>query len=106
MADESEIVLLLREIRDLQRAHFERYKEFTADASKRAQDAVERQNQSSARLAEARQIDQQYRDQAQQNVVNARSAANRALILAVVAVCLQVALVSFLGFIILALLKR
>ena len=29
MAEEADTVLLLREIRDIQRAHFERYKEFT-----------------------------------------------------------------------------
>jgi hypothetical protein len=40
MADNREVVELLREIRDLQKAHFERYKEVTAAIIRREQDAV------------------------------------------------------------------
>ncbi len=40
MSDNGEVVELLREIRDLQKAHFERYKEVTASIIERQQEAV------------------------------------------------------------------
>ena len=53
MPDENaEVISLLREIRDLQRAHFERYKEFTAVALAQQDEATERQRQSLAGLRE------------------------------------------------------
>ncbi len=68
---------LLREIRDLQKAHFERYQEFTAAALQRQEDAVGRQERLSASASQEREAAQQYRLQMQRYVAETRANATR-----------------------------
>jgi hypothetical protein len=56
MSDQEEIKALLREIRDLQKEHVERYKEFT-------QDVLARQKTSSEELEQARSEQRRHRDE-------------------------------------------
>jgi hypothetical protein len=101
-----ETIALLREIRDLQKAHFERYNEFTAAALKRQEDAAEMQKRLSASTAQARESDQQYRLQMQQYLAETRASATRSRVILAVSVVLQLLLVFALGCIILVLLRR
>jgi hypothetical protein len=56
MSDQEEIKALLREIRDLQKEHVERYKEFT-------QDILSRQKDNSEELEQARSEQRRHRDE-------------------------------------------
>ena len=57
MADQdSEMIALLREIKDLQKAHFERYKEFTAAA-------LEQQKGTAAYVAKSGDAAEQFREE-------------------------------------------
>lgn len=53
MADESELLTILREIRDAQRAHHERYVEFSEAALKRQAEAAERSKAAQERASAA-----------------------------------------------------
>ena len=102
MSDDPETVGLLREIRDLQRAHLERYQEFTADVVKRQDEVLERQRQTGDR---ARQADQLYRQQVLEHMDQVRRSQRRTSVIVWISVLLQTALVLALGLIILALFK-
>ena len=106
MSENDKVIELLTEIRDLQKAHFERYQEFTAAALKRSDDAAEAQKRLIASNAQARENEQQYRLQMQQFVAETRAGVARSRVVLVVTVVLQFALVFALGCIILALLRR
>jgi hypothetical protein len=102
MPDNDEVVELLREIRDLQRAHFDRYQEFTSLILKRQEDASESQKRLADSTARARESDQQYRLQMQQYVLDPRNTAARSRAIILVSVALQLLLLFALGCIILA----
>jgi hypothetical protein len=72
MSDNAEVVELLREIRDLQKAHFERYKEFTTSAERRAEEASERQKQLAAATAREREAAQQFRVESNQHLIESQ----------------------------------
>jgi hypothetical protein len=107
-AENEEVIALLREIRDLQQAHFERYKEFTTAAIAQGDQAMQRQRESLGTLADSRSRDEQFR-QAQlafQQQVMADTAKSRttAILVAACTGVLQVVLIAILAFI--ALLMR
>jgi hypothetical protein len=104
--DESETVALLREIRDLQRAHFEQYKQFTAAALRRQEEAIAIQQQSASSAAQARQANQQFREEVQRNASDARRLASRARAIAWVSASLNAVLVFALVYALLVLLRR
>jgi hypothetical protein len=101
-----EIHSLLREIRDLQKAHFERYQEFTATAMRRQEDAAEMQKDLAAATAQAREAEQQYRLQMQQHFAETRASAARSRMILIIIVILQFMLIFALGCIILTMLRR
>ena len=106
MPDDAEIIALLREIRDLQRAHFERYQQFTAAALDRSEDAAERQKQIAASSAREREASAEYRAQMQEFLAETRRARTRANMIVVISVLLQSALVFTLLCIVFTLLRR
>jgi ABC-type nickel/cobalt efflux system permease component RcnA len=106
MPEETETVALLREIRDLQRAHFERYKKSTAAALRRQDEASERQQQFTARTAQARKTDLEYRAVRQQFLAESKRSARQTRVIVWISVVLQFGLVFAPGCIILVLLRR
>src|SRR5665213_3615111 len=64
MAENDEVIALLREIRDLQKAQFARYQEVTSAALPRSQDATQK-------LAHHREIAEHHREIAEQHRVEA-----------------------------------
>jgi hypothetical protein len=73
MEDMDEIKELLREIRDLQKAHFERYKEFTEAVLVRQQAGAEQ-------LEHSRVEQRRYRQEMRQAVEDSRSRVRTALV--------------------------
>jgi DNA-binding transcriptional regulator/RsmH inhibitor MraZ len=106
VSESDETVALLREIRDLQKAHFERYQEFTSAALKRGEEAAEAQKRLVTSTAQARENDQQYRLQMQQYLAETRASATRFRVILVVSVVLTLVLVQVLGYVVLAFLRR
>src|SRR5436305_7424527 len=111
VAERDELVELLREIRDLQKAHFERYQEFTAAALQRQQDAAERQKEVvavNARerevAAQQREIAAQHRDDVKQGLAALRSARARSGSAVWVSAVLQAVLIVSLWYMILVVL--
>ncbi len=105
MPDESEIVSLLREIRDLQKQHFERYSEFTAAALLRQEEATARSKDIAARQAEATQKAesarleaQQFRTRVEERANEARAAAARSRNLLRVSIAINALLLAVLVF--------
>jgi hypothetical protein len=107
MADnEQEMIALLREIRDVQRAHFERYQEYTAAALKHQEEAGERKTKLMASSAQSRETNDQYRLQTLQILAETRRSATNTRLILWASMALQVALIFALCCIILELLKR
>jgi DNA-binding transcriptional regulator/RsmH inhibitor MraZ len=106
LSENDEVVALLREIRDLKKAHFERYQEFTAAALKRGEETAETQKRLAASTAQARENDQQYRLQMQQHLTETRASATRFRVILVVGIVLTLVLVQVLGYVVLAFLRR
>jgi len=89
VADDAEMVALLREIRDLQKAHFERYLAFTAAALQRQEEAAEMQRRLAAASAHDREASHQYRMVTQRMLADAHSGAARMRVIMLIAVILQ-----------------
>ena len=94
--DNGEVIALLREIRDLQRSHFERYKEFTAAAIAQGDQAVQRQKESLGSLADSRQAQLAFQQQVMADAARGRTTA---IIVAACTGVLQVLLIAILAFI-------
>ncbi len=92
MSENDEVIALLREIRDLQKAHFARYQEFTGITMKRQEEAVKRQEEAlerqSAAAAQSRETLQQYRAETQQQLLKIRQSASRLRVLLYVLIAL------------------
>jgi hypothetical protein len=102
----SEKNTLLREIRDLQRGHFEQYKQFTAAALGRQEEAIAIQQQSANSAAQVRQENQQFREEVQKNAADARHLASRAQAVMWISVSLNALLVFALVYALVVLLWR
>src|SRR5687767_127675 len=85
--DNGELIALLREIRDLQQAHFERYKEFTAAAVAQGEQAMQESRNS---LADSRQAQLAFQ---QQIIDDAAKARTTSIILAACSGVIQLVLI-------------
>jgi hypothetical protein len=94
--ENAEVIALLREIRDLQQAHFERYKEFTAAAIAQGDQAIQRQRESLGTLADSRQAQLAFQQQVMADAAKTRTTA---IIVAACIGVLQVLLIAVLAFI-------
>jgi len=106
MSDDSEIIALLRELRDLQRAHFQRYQEFTAAVLKQQEQAAETQKKLIDSSARSREANEKHRLHAQEKLTEVRQSAARTRAIVWVSVVLHGMLVLALFSIILVLLNR
>ena len=98
MPENSEIINLLREIRDVQQAHFARNQEYTAATVKRQEEASENQKAIAARSAQHREADQQFRQQVQENAMEVRRAQKKMMVINVVGAVLRAALIFVLVY--------
>lgn len=81
MPEESEIISILREIRDLHRAHFEESKQLRAATLQRQEDAVKRSQQAAASAEQTRQANREFHRQVSRDrIVTYLSAALNAVL--------------------------
>ena len=91
--DNGEVIALLREIRDLQQAHFERYKEFTAAAIAQSERAMQ---QSLNSLTDSRQAQLAFQ---QQIIDDAAKGRTTAIVVAACSGVVQLVLIAILALI-------
>jgi len=99
MNGDPEIKELLREIRDLHKAHFERYKEFTARITQAEALRAEEENRARRQLEADRREQEAYRREMQQAVRSARVQSTVATVLVVLLLGLAIG-VPFLSWIV------
>nr|UXE45619.1 hypothetical protein Hi04_10k_c5016_00028 [uncultured bacterium] len=94
-----EVIALLTEIRDLQKAHFAKYCEFTAAVIEQQKSAAERQKNAQS---QSREETQRFREQISEQQLKTQTTFATSRVVAVIAAVLQTALIAFLVFMILS----